>query len=76
MSASFRIRYKIPAIYVIKRGKNVLKTFVNLKYRIHLFLHYYNEALIQDALCEKLQAHLKQKASYHRQQAKLLMTRI
>lgn len=54
----------------------MLKTFVNLKYRIHLFLHYYNEALIQDALCEKLQAHLKQKASYHRQQAILLMTRI
>ncbi|WHX40275.1 hypothetical protein QNH36_21950 [Mesobacillus sp. AQ2] len=46
-----------------------MKSLVRLKCKIHLFLQQYNEALMQDAVCDKLRAHLKQKASYHGQQA-------
>lgn len=54
----------------------MLKQFVNFKCKIHLFLQQYNEALVQDAVCDKLRSHLKQKASYHRQQALSLLTKI
>lgn len=66
----------IPAIYVIEGGMSVLKSFVNLKCKIHLFLQQYNEALVQDAVCDKLKSHLKQKASYHGQRALSLMTKM
>ena len=54
----------------------MFKPLINLKYRIHLFLQNYNEALVQDAICDKLKAHLKQKASYHGQQAYSLISKM
>lgn len=54
----------------------MLKSFVILKCKIHLFLQKYNEVLMQDAVCEKLRSHLKQKASYHGQRAITLMTKM
>jgi hypothetical protein len=54
----------------------VLKSFFKLKCKIHLFLLRYNEVLLQDARCEKLRAHLKEKASYHGQRAFSNMTKM
>jgi hypothetical protein len=54
----------------------VFKWVVNLKYRFHLLLQNYNEALIKDALCDKLKASLIQKASYHEEKAFSLITKI
>jgi hypothetical protein len=67
---------RIPAIYVVEGGIGVLKSFLNVKCKIHLFLQQYNEALVQDAVCDKLRSHLKQKASYHGQRAFSLMTKM
>lgn len=76
MSASFRIRLGFLRFMYLEGGINVLKSFVNLKCKIHLFLQQYNEALVQDAVCDKLRSHLKQKASYHGQRAFSLMTKM
>ncbi|CAM3955781.1 hypothetical protein [Mesobacillus thioparans] len=54
----------------------MFKVFISLKYKVHLFLRNYNEALMQDAICDKLKVHLKQKASYHRQQAFSLISKM
>jgi hypothetical protein len=67
---------RIPAIYVLKGGISVLKSLLNVKCKIHLFLQQYNEALVQDAICDNLKTHLKQKASYHGQRAFSLMTKL
>lgn len=54
----------------------MFKLVINLKYRFHLLLQNYNEALIQDALCEKLKSSLQQKARYHEEKAGSLVVRL
>lgn len=54
----------------------MFKLVINFKYRFHLLLQNYNEALIQDALCEKLKASLHQKASYHEEKAGSLIAKL
>ncbi|WP_176167256.1 hypothetical protein [Mesobacillus jeotgali] len=54
----------------------MFKLLINFKYKFHLLLQNYNEALIQDALCEKLKASLQQKASYHEEKAGSLIARL
>jgi hypothetical protein len=53
----------------------VFKWVVNLKYRFHLLLQNYNEALIKDALCDKLKTSLIQKATYHEEKAIALISK-
>lgn len=55
-----------------KGGYNVLKQGLKLKYRFHLLLQKYNEALMEDAICKELRARLQQKAVYHRRQASFI----
>ncbi|MGV2939739.1 hypothetical protein AB5I83_09125 [Mesobacillus sp. LC4] len=45
---------------------------LKIKYHLHLFLKKHNEALMQDALCEKLRAKLSERARYHSNRAMIL----
>lgn len=54
----------------------MLKQALKLKYRFHLLLQKYNEALIEDAICKELRARLEQRAMYHRRQASFIEVKI
>ena len=54
----------------------MFKTSIKFKYRLHLFLQKHNEALIEDAICNKLKAQLQRRAAHHGQQAIFLGSKI